>query len=113
FSKLVKPDGLIFEGDQMSLHCKVDGDPVGWTYELYGSGATYPYKRHTDSTFIISPVTLSHNGGYRCRAVKGHAQSTLLSTILNNNNNNPPLSQTLRHPSSQLSSNVWAHPESF
>ncbi|XP_039597840.1 uncharacterized protein LOC120518894 [Polypterus senegalus] len=35
----LKPDGEIFEGDKISLHCQLDGDPVGWTYEFYNREA--------------------------------------------------------------------------
>ncbi|XP_039598086.1 uncharacterized protein LOC120519065 [Polypterus senegalus] len=80
-AKLVKPDGLIFEGDLVSLHCKVDGDPAGWIYQLYKSTDTYLYEARTDSTFTISPVTLSHNGEYRCRAVKGELYSKMSETV--------------------------------
>ncbi|XP_039597754.1 sialoadhesin-like isoform X1 [Polypterus senegalus] len=66
----LKPDGEIFEGDKISLHCRLDGDPVGWTYEFYNREGGYPFQAQNDSTLTISPVNLSHKGDYWCRAVK-------------------------------------------
>ncbi|KAG2457419.1 low affinity immunoglobulin gamma Fc region receptor II-like isoform X2 [Polypterus senegalus] len=68
-------DGRIFEGDEVHLSCNVDGDPVMWKFELYKTGNETPYRVEMKKKFTISPVTLSHSRGYRCRAVKGHLHS--------------------------------------
>ncbi|XP_039597611.1 basement membrane-specific heparan sulfate proteoglycan core protein-like isoform X2 [Polypterus senegalus] len=60
----------IFEGDEVKMMCKVDGNPVNWKYELYKTGDTYPYKEQMKKTFTISRVTPSDSGEYKCRAVK-------------------------------------------
>ncbi|XP_039598464.1 leukocyte immunoglobulin-like receptor subfamily B member 3 [Polypterus senegalus] len=74
----LKSNGPIYEGDEVSLHCQLDGNPVGWTYEIYKGESThsYHYKGQTESTFTFSPVTHSQRGSYRCRAEKGGVYST-------------------------------------
>uniref|UniRef100_A0A8C4TSW6 Ig-like domain-containing protein n=1 Tax=Erpetoichthys calabaricus TaxID=27687 RepID=A0A8C4TSW6_ERPCA len=71
----LKSDGPIYEGDEVSLHCQLDGNPDGWTYELYRNGYSYTYKTQRDSTFTIDPLTRLFSGWYRCRAGKGGHQS--------------------------------------
>ncbi|XP_039597929.1 Fc receptor-like protein 5 isoform X2 [Polypterus senegalus] len=75
----LKSNEPIYEGDEVSLHCQLDGNPVGWTYEIYKGASThsyYLYKVQTESTFTFSPVTHSQRGYYRCRAEKGGVYST-------------------------------------
>uniref|UniRef100_A0A8C4SVF2 Fc receptor-like protein 5 n=1 Tax=Erpetoichthys calabaricus TaxID=27687 RepID=A0A8C4SVF2_ERPCA len=72
----LKPDGEIFEGDKISLHCRLDGNPVGWTYKFYSSEVGYPFQTQNDSTLTISPVNLSHSGEYWCLAVKEELELT-------------------------------------
>ncbi|KAG2457445.1 LIRA4 protein, partial [Polypterus senegalus] len=74
----LKSDGPIYEGDKVSLHCQLDGNPVGWTYGIYKweSIHSYLYKVQTESTFTFSPVTHSQRGWYRCVGGKGDVYST-------------------------------------
>ncbi|XP_039598465.1 Fc receptor-like protein 5 [Polypterus senegalus] len=74
----LKSNEPIYEGDEVSLHCQLDGNPVGWTYEIYKEASTHSYlhKVQTESTLTFSPVTQSQRGYYRCRAGKGGVYST-------------------------------------
>ncbi|XP_028677901.1 leukocyte immunoglobulin-like receptor subfamily A member 4 [Erpetoichthys calabaricus] len=71
----------VFVGDQVHLHCEVDGDPIGWQYELHKTGDRRPQITQVDQNFIISPVTFSHTGEYRCRAGKGDLYSNFSDPI--------------------------------
>uniref|UniRef100_A0A8C4TK89 High affinity immunoglobulin gamma Fc receptor I-like n=1 Tax=Erpetoichthys calabaricus TaxID=27687 RepID=A0A8C4TK89_ERPCA len=64
-------DGRIFEGDQVSLQCHVNGNTVGWTYELHTNGTQRLYKKKMEGTFTINSVTLRHRTFYWCQAGKG------------------------------------------
>ncbi|XP_039598087.1 Fc receptor-like protein 5 [Polypterus senegalus] len=67
----VKPehsDRRIFEGDEVTLHCLADGNPVGWTYKLYKGTYGNAIKRQMANTFTFSPVTLSDSSWYCCQA---------------------------------------------
>uniref|UniRef100_A0A8C4SXT2 Fc receptor-like protein 3 n=1 Tax=Erpetoichthys calabaricus TaxID=27687 RepID=A0A8C4SXT2_ERPCA len=66
----------IFEGDNVEMMCKVDGNLVDWKYELHKTGDKYPYKEQMKKKkFTISHVTLSDSGEYKCRAVKDNLHS--------------------------------------
>ncbi|XP_039597674.1 Fc receptor-like protein 2 [Polypterus senegalus] len=71
----------VFVGDQVHLHCQVDGNPIGWQYELHKTGDRHPQITQVDQNFIISPVTFSHSGEYRCRAGKGDLYSNFSDPI--------------------------------
>uniref|UniRef100_A0A8C4SR86 Ig-like domain-containing protein n=2 Tax=Erpetoichthys calabaricus TaxID=27687 RepID=A0A8C4SR86_ERPCA len=79
----LKSDGPIYEGDEVSLDCQLDGNPVGWTYEIYKWGLTYPYlyKKQTESTLTFSSVTHSQRGQYQCGGVKGGVYSTYSNDV--------------------------------
>ncbi|MBN3289403.1 FCG2C protein, partial [Polypterus senegalus] len=63
-------NGEVYESEQVSLHCGVDGDPDGWTYELYKTGDRNPYTTQMENIFTISSVNITHSGEYWCRAGK-------------------------------------------
>ncbi|XP_039597672.1 carcinoembryonic antigen-related cell adhesion molecule 5-like isoform X2 [Polypterus senegalus] len=73
--------GWIFEGDQISMTCHVDGDPVGWTYELHMSWGVTPYMSQMERTFTFNSVTLSQGGNYTCRARKGDLYSNFSKPV--------------------------------
>ncbi|XP_028677697.2 carcinoembryonic antigen-related cell adhesion molecule 5-like isoform X2 [Erpetoichthys calabaricus] len=74
-------DGSIFERDQINMTCYVDGDPVGWTYELHMSERVMSYKSQMERTFTFNCMTLSQAGNYNCRARKGDLYSNFSNLI--------------------------------
>ncbi|XP_039597615.1 leukocyte immunoglobulin-like receptor subfamily A member 6 [Polypterus senegalus] len=74
-------DDRIYVGDEVHLLCLVDGDPADWTYELYKSGDESPHKTEMEKNFTISPVTLSHNGEYKCRGARGALYSSFSDPV--------------------------------
>ncbi|XP_039598045.1 leukocyte immunoglobulin-like receptor subfamily A member 4 [Polypterus senegalus] len=61
----------VYVGDEVQLLCLLDGEPLGWRYELQKIGDENSTKTQRELSFTIEPVSLSHSGEYKCRASKG------------------------------------------
>ncbi|XP_041095307.1 Fc receptor-like A [Polyodon spathula] len=72
-----KPAGEIFEGDRVTLSCRVPGGSDGWRYLWYKDSQSGTPVYQTDSSsgtgagYTISAAAVSHSGEYWCRAERG------------------------------------------
>ncbi|XP_028677172.2 leukocyte immunoglobulin-like receptor subfamily A member 4 [Erpetoichthys calabaricus] len=73
--------GEIYVGDEVQLLCLLDGDPLGWRYELQKTGDENSNKTQRAQSFTIKPVSLSHSGEYKCRASKGELHTDFSDPI--------------------------------
>ncbi|XP_033852903.3 Fc receptor-like protein 5 [Acipenser ruthenus] len=73
----LEPAGTeIFEGDNITLSCDVEGNSTGWTYYWYkgcqGKEVYMTDSRHgSEANYTISAAALSHTGSYCCQAFRG------------------------------------------
>ncbi|MGH0143398.1 UNVERIFIED_CONTAM: hypothetical protein FKN15_000265, partial [Acipenser sinensis] len=73
----LEPAGTeIFEGDNITLSCDVEGNSTGWTYYWYkdcqGKEVYMTDSRHgSKASYTISAAALSHTGSYCCQAFRG------------------------------------------
>nr|XP_015201472.1 PREDICTED: Fc receptor-like protein 3 isoform X3 [Lepisosteus oculatus] len=62
------PDGGIFEGDMVTLECKVDGDSKIWSY-FWFKDSKQDESHINHSQYRISSVSISDSGDYSCYIV--------------------------------------------
>ncbi|XP_059416423.1 Fc receptor-like protein 5 isoform X2 [Carassius carassius] len=78
----VEPQGSLFTGDSVTLRCEVDQIWVRWVFIWSRDSNTESTEA---ATKIISSVTVSDGGEYRCRAQRGglytHYSETVTVTI--------------------------------
>ncbi|KAG9330123.1 hypothetical protein JZ751_027249, partial [Albula glossodonta] len=67
----------IYEGESVSLSCRVTVPSAGWEYywykdvQYYGSHYKPLLSRGAKGSYTLSPAALTHTGEYRCRAGRG------------------------------------------
>ncbi|XP_041095321.1 Fc receptor-like protein 5 isoform X4 [Polyodon spathula] len=72
-----EPAREIFEGDTVTLSCRVEGGSDGWRYLWYKDSQSSTPVYQTDSSsgtgagYTISAAAVSHSGEYWCRAERG------------------------------------------
>ncbi|KAK6467766.1 obscurin-like [Huso huso] len=74
----IPPEGDAFEGDTVTLVCQVEGNPEEWEY-LWYKDRILDRKTETppiNTSYIISPASLSDNGEYRCLARRKDDRTT-------------------------------------
>ncbi|XP_072536525.1 cell adhesion molecule 4 isoform X3 [Salminus brasiliensis] len=81
--RIIPPQGILREGDSLSLTCSVTGNPLPRNIQWSRVNDTLPERAETSgTTLVMSRLSQSHNGTYLCQAHNNYGRAADHYTLL-------------------------------
>ncbi|XP_026800607.2 cell adhesion molecule 4 isoform X2 [Pangasianodon hypophthalmus] len=109
--RISPPQGILREGDSLSLTCSVTGNPLPRDIHWSRVNDTLPERAEiSGTTLVMSRLSQTHNGTYLCQAHNNYGRAADQYTLLVYENVSVFVSPT-SHPVTSSSSLPWTQPD--